>query len=140
MSSKSSLLYRYGLLLFAVLMFCVRQNEVSAYPNGAPTSSCNSMTPGHGGIPSTACPFQTILDKVCMRITLSIWIINLVVYSLKENQCNNLSSFVKYFWGGFSFYCPGWNVFQWYSEGDITEASAGNHRCIQRYSWAFIMT
>lgn len=70
MSSQSSSLYRYGLLLFAALM--LRQNEVSAYPNGAPTSSCNSMTPRHGVTSGNACPFQTILDKVCMRITLSI--------------------------------------------------------------------
>nr|CAH0100348.1 unnamed protein product [Daphnia galeata] len=64
MSSKSSSLYRYGLLLFAALM--LRQNEVAASPNGAPTSSCNSMTPGHGQTSSTACPFQTILDKTEM--------------------------------------------------------------------------
>ena len=73
MSSKLSFnMHQYG-SLFAALMLCLSLNEVAANPTGAPASSCSSMTPGHGTLSATSCPFEIIFDKVCRWI--SIWII-----------------------------------------------------------------
>ncbi|XP_046651683.1 putative ferric-chelate reductase 1 homolog [Daphnia pulicaria] len=57
-------MYRHGFLL--AIMFCLSQNVVVAYPSGAPTTACDSMTPGHGTPSNVACPFVTIFDKTEM--------------------------------------------------------------------------
>ncbi|XP_046453170.1 putative ferric-chelate reductase 1 homolog [Daphnia pulex] len=54
----------HGFLL--AVMFCLSQSGVAASPDGAPTSACNSMKPGHGRQSNAACPFQTIFDKTEM--------------------------------------------------------------------------
>ncbi len=109
---KSSVMYRHGFLL--AIMFCLSQNVVVAYPSGAPTTACDSMTPGHGTPSNVACPFVTIFDKVhygCMN--LSNWIINFLCQLF------------------FSFH-PDWDVFERYSEGDITSTYL-DYQNIQRY-------